>query len=374
MKNIIVGAGISGIVVANLLAQNGEDVTIIEKREEIGGNCFDYADTETGIHVQKYGAHIFHTNSDKVWNYIHQFSEWIDYSHRVNVMINGKNVNIPFNLNSIKKCFEPDLAEKYTKKLIEKYGIDTKIPILELSKTNDADLKNLADYIYKNVFEGYTVKQWGLKPEQIDLSVTSRVPVYISYDNGYFQDKYQKMPKFGYTEMFKNMLNHKNIKTILGKNYKEYLASVSNTEDTRTVYTGSIDEFFDYKYGILPYRSLRFDIQKIDEEYFQPTAVVNYPNDKDFTRITEHKHFLNEKSKKTIISKEYSLAFELNKNERYYPIKNEENEELYKKYLNEAKKHKNLYFTGRLGTYKYYNMDEAILAAINLTENILGVN
>ena len=370
MKNIVVGSGISGIVIANLLAENGEDVTIVEKRKEIGGNCHDYTDFNTGIHVHKYGAHIFHTNSEKVWKYVSRFSEWNDYSHRVNVVINSENVNIPFNLNSIKKCFEPELAEKYINKIIEKYGMENKISILELKKTNDNDLKNLADFIYKKVFEGYTIKQWGLKPEQIDLSVTARVPVFISYNNSYFQDKYQKMPKFGYTEMFKNMLNHKNIKVILGQSFKEFLKN-NNISDTRIIYTGSIDEYFDYKYGVLPYRSLTFDIETNNQEYFQPVAVTNYPNDKDYTRITEHKHFLDEKADKTVVSKEYSHEFQLNKNERYYPIKNEKNEELYKKYLNEAKKYKNLYFAGRLGEYKYYNMDEAILAAINLTESIL---
>ena len=371
MKNIIVGAGFTGIVIANILAENDEEVTIIEKRNHIGGNCYDYIDKETGIHVHKYGPHIFHTNSEKVWNYIKKFSEWIDYSLFIDAVIDGKGVNIPFNLNSIKKCFESELAEIYTKKLIETYGKDTKVPILELSKTDDKDLKNLADFIYKKVFEGYTVKQWGVKPEQIDMSVTARVPVIVGYDNRYFQDKYQKLPKNGYTAMFENMLNHKNIKVVLGVNYKEYLKTKADFgNDTRIIYTGSIDEFFDYKYGVLPYRSLSFETETVDKEYFQNTVVTNYPCDKDFTRITEHKRFLNDKSDKTVISKEYSHQFELNKNDRYYPIKNEENENLYNKYLLEAQKIKNLYFKGRLGSYKYYNMDQAVLEAINFAESI----
>ncbi|MBQ6516358.1 UDP-galactopyranose mutase [bacterium] len=370
MKNIITGAGFTGIVIANILAENGDDVTIIEKRNHIGGNSYDYTDEETGIHVHKYGAHIFHTNSDKVWNYLKKFSEWSDYSHRVNAVINGEGVNIPFNLNSIKKCFPPELAEKYTKKLLETYGKDAKVPILELSKTEDIDLKNLADFIYKKVFEGYTVKQWGLKPEQIDMSVTARVPVFVSYDNSYFQDKYQGIPKNGYTKMFENMLKHKNIKVILNKTFNEF-SKENDIEGARIIYTGSIDEFFDYKYGVLPYRSLSFETEVQNKEYYQDVAVTNYPSDNDYTRIVEHKRFLAEKSDKTVITKEYSHQFELNKNDRYYPIKNEENERIYNKYLQDAKNTENLYFKGRLGSYKYYNMDQAVLEAIDFAENII---
>jgi len=370
MKNIIVGAGFTGIVIANILAENGDDVTIIEKRDHIGGNCYDYVDKETGIHVHKYGPHIFHTNSEKVWNYLEKFSEWVDFSLMIDAVIDGKGVNIPFNLNSIKKCFPPELAEKYTKKLIETYGNDTKVPILELSKTEDKDLKNLADFIYKKVFEGYTVKQWGLKPEQIDMSVTARVPVLVGYDNCYFQDKYQKLPKNGYTAMFENMLKSENIKVILNKTFKEY-SKENDITGARIIYTGSIDEFFDYKYGVLPYRSLTFETETINKEYFQNTVVTNYPSDNDYTRIVEHKRFLDEKSDKTVITKEYSHQFELNKNDRYYPIKNEGNETLYNKYLTDANNEKNLYFKGRLGSYKYYNMDQAVLEAINFAETLI---
>lgn len=366
MKNLIVGAGLTGAVTANNIAENmNESVTVIDKNSFIGGNINDYIDEETKIHVHRFGPHIFHTESEQVWNYMSKFTNWHEFSFEPKVVIKGKKVTLPFNLNTIKQCFEPETAEKYTEKLIQTYGLGQKVPILKLKQTSDEDLKFIADFVYKYVFESYTAKQWGLKPEEIDSSVTARVPVSVSYDNRYFADKYQAIPQNGYTAVIKNMLAHKNITVRLNTPFKEFN---SKTYD-RIFYTGSIDEFFDYKYGILPYRSLTFDIETLNCEYFQPAAMVNYPCDNDFTRITEHKYFLNEKSKKTIISKEYSHQFEIGKNERFYPIKNEENTKLYEKYLNNAKALKNVYFLGRLGSYKYYNMDQAILAALKFFNN-----
>ena len=366
MKNIVVGAGLTGSVIANLIAESGEKVTVIDKNNFVGGNINDYVDEQTKIHVHRFGPHIFHTNSEHVWQYLSQFTDWHEYSFEPNVVIKGQKVTLPFNLNTIKQCFDEQTAEKYIKKLVETYGMEHKIPILELKQADDEDLKFIADFVYKYVFEGYTVKQWGLKPEEIDPSITARVPVFISYDNRYFQDKYQAIPKNGYTEMVKNILNHKNIEVCLNTKYQDLTENFD-----RIFYTGSIDEFFNYKYGMLPYRSLTFDIETLDCEYYQPTAMVNYPCDNNFTRITEHKHFLNEKSKKTVISKEYSQEFELGKNERYYPIKNYENANLYEKYLNDTKQLKNTYFLGRLGAYKYYNMDQAVLAALEFFDNMV---
>ena len=366
MKNLIVGAGLTGSVIANLKATKwNEKGTVIDKNSFVGGNINEYVDEQTHIHVHRFGPHFFHTNSDRVWEFISQFTDWHEYSFEPKVVIKGQKVTLPFNLNTIKQCFDSETAEKYIKKLIDTYGMEHKIPILELKQTNDEDLKFIADFVYQYVFEGYTVKQWGLKPEEIDPSITARVPVFISYDNRYFQDKYQAVPKYGYTEMIKKMLYHKNIQIFLNTKYNDI-----NDEFDRIFYTGSIDEYFDYKYGMLPYRSLTFDIETHDCEYYQPAAMVNYPCDNDFTRITEHKHFLNEKSEKTVISKEYSHAFELGKNERYYPIKNDKNAELYEKYLNEAKQSKNTYFLGRLGAYKYYNMDQAVLSALEFWDSI----
>ena len=366
MKNLVVGAGLTGSVIANLIANKwGEKVTVIDKNNFVGGNINDYVDEQTQIHVHRFGPHIFHTNSERVWNYLSKFTSWHEYSFEPNVVIKGKKVTLPFNLNTIKQCFDEQTADKYIKKLVDTYGMEHKVPILELKQTDDEDLKFIADFVYKYVFEGYTMKQWGLKPEEIDPSITARVPVFISYDNRYFQDKYQAIPKNGYTEMVQNILNNKNIEVRLNTKYQDL-----NESFDRIFYTGSIDEFFDYKYGMLPYRSLTFDIETHNCEYYQPTAMVNYPCDNDFTRITEHKHFLSEKSEKTIISKEFSHAFELGKNERYYPIKSDVNAELYDKYLNDVKQQKNTYFLGRLGAYKYYNMDQAVLAALEFFESI----
>ena len=268
------------------------------------------------------------------------------------------------------------MADKFEQKLISKYGYGKKIPILDLKNNSDEDLKFIADFVYENVFKNYTMKQWGLRPEEIDPSVTARVPVYISYDNRYFQDKYQGIPQKGYTSLIKNMLDHKNIEVLLNTDYKDF-----NVKADRVFYTGAIDEFFDYKFGELPYRSLAFDVQVLDKEYFQKTAITNYPNDYDFTRITEHKYFLDEKSNKTVISIEYPQKFVLGENERYYPIQNDENQKLYNRYLEESKKLDNVYFLGRLGDYKYYNMDLTVARAIemfetvfNKTENLSGDN
>lgn len=355
VKNLVVGAGLSGAILANLLATiSGEKVLVIDRKNHIAGNIYDYNDTTTNITVHKYGPHIFHTNNKEVWDYLSKYTKWHYFFLKPNVVIEGKVVSNPFTLTTIHQIFSQNLANKFEEKLISKYGYGVKIPILKLKETDDEDLKFLAKYVYENVFEKYTMKQWGLKPEEIDETVTARVPIYISYDNRYFQDKYQGIPLNGYTKMIENILKHPNIKVKLGTDYKDVKG-----EFDRVFYSGAIDEYFDYKFGELPYRSLNFDVQTIDREYYQDAVVTNYPNNYDFTRITEHKYFLNEKSDRTIISVEYPQPFENGKNERYYPIANSENQKLYDRYKEEAKKVPGLYFIGRLGDYKYYNMDLA---------------
>ena len=363
--NIVVGCGISGAVVANLLATKfNEKVIIIEKKKHIAGSCFDYRD-DNGICIHKYGSHIFHTNSNIVWEYLSQFSEFNNYEHRVIALIDGIETNIPFNFNSLYQVFPKNMALNLQSKLIENYGRNSKVPILELKKEKDNDLNFLADFIYKKVFLEYTKKQWGILPEEIDSTVTARVPIYIGEDNRYFHDKYQGIPIDGYTELIKKMITHPNITLMLNTDYKNIKLKYK-----RLFYTGSIDEFFDYKYGKLPYRSLRFEFEEYNYAYYQKSAVVNYTTSEDFTRIHEYKYYLNDKSDKTVIVKEYSENFEEGKNERYYPIVNEENLSLYNKYLEEAKHIKNLWFFGRLGDYKYYDIDKAIIRAINLIKTI----
>ena len=366
-KNLVVGAGFSGAVIANLIATKlNEKVIIIDKKNHLAGNSYDYKDNN-GITIHKYGSHIFHTSNEKVWDFVCKFADFNKYEHKVVAVIDGIETNIPFNLNTLYDVFSETKAKKLEEKLLANFEYDKKVPILEFQKQDDEDLKQLAEYVYEKVFLHYTTKQWGVKPNEIDGAVTARVPVYISRDNRYFQDKFQGIPLNGYANLVEKMLDHKNIKVQLKTDYKE----IDSKDYTRIFYTGSIDEFFDYKYGQLPYRSVNFKFEEYDRELYQSNSVVNYPScDKDYTRIHEYKYYLNEKSNKTVIAKEYSEFFELGKNERYYPIPKEENTKLYEKYLNEAKNLQNVYFLGRLGDYKYYDMDKAILRAIELFEEI----
>lgn len=367
---LIVGAGISGSVLANLIAERlNQKVLIIDRREHIAGNCFDYLNANENITVHKYGPHIFHTNNKEVWDYLSNFTKWHYFYLKPNVMIEGNRVSLPFTLKTLRELFSTSMSERIENKLIAKYGYGVKVPILDFQKSKDKDLNFIGKFVYENVFKNYTIKQWGLKPEEIDASVTARVPIYISNDSRYFQDKYQAIPIKGYTKLIENILNHKNITVQLNTDYKT-LSQNEMKEFKAIFYTGAIDEYFDYQYGELPYRSLKFDIITIDKEYYQKSVVTNYPNDYDFTRITEHKYFLDEKSNKTIISVEYPRAFSLGKNERYYPINNDKNDKLYNKYLRESKKLNNVYFFGRLGDYKYYNMDLAVERVFELFEKL----
>ena len=364
--NLIVGAGLSGCVIANLLAEkSGEDVLIIDRKDHIAGNIYDYKDKNTGITVHKYGPHVFHTTNKKVWDYISQFTKWHYFYLKPNAVIEGRKVTLPFNLTTLHELFSAPMADRIEKKLIDNYGYQVKVPILKLKENEDEDLKFIAEYVYEHVFKNYTMKQWGLKPEEIDPTVTARVPIYISHDDRYFQDPYQGIPQQGYTEMIKKMLDNPKIKVKTNTDYKDVKGDFK-----RVFYTGALDEFFGYKYGELPYRSLYFDVQTINREYYQNAVVTNYPNDYDFTRITEHKYFLDEKSDKTVISIEYPQKFENGKNERYYPISNPNNQALYEKYMQDARKIENLYFLGRLGDYKYYNMDLAVERAIKMYEEV----
>ncbi len=363
---LIVGAGYSACVLAERIANElGQRVLIVEKRDHIGGNAYDYYN-EHGILVHKYGPHIFHTKSKKVWDYLSQFTDWRHYYHHVLGVVEGKKVPIPFNLNTLYALFPPRYAEKLEEQLLEHFGFGVKVPILKLRETAIGDLEFLANYIYDNVFVRYTAKQWELKPEELDRGVTGRVPVYISRDNRYFQDPYQAMPKHGYTEMFRRMIAHPNIKVLLNADYREV---VNDIKFNRMVYTGPVDTFFDYMYGELPYRSLRFHFETLDQEHYQEVGTVNYPNDYDITRITEQKYLSGQTSPKTTLVMEYPQTYVPGKNDPYYPIPREENRELYDLYLKEVQKLKGtVIFAGRLAEYKYYDMDQAALRALSLFE------
>ncbi|MBW4602077.1 MAG: UDP-galactopyranose mutase [Calothrix sp. FI2-JRJ7] len=363
---LIVGAGFSGCVLAERIAsQLGQRVLLMDKRDHIGGNAYDYYN-EHGILVHKYGPHIFHTKSKKVWDYLSQFTEWRPYFHHVLGVVEGKKVPIPFNLNSLYALFPPKYAEKLEEKLLENFGFGVKVPILKLRESANGELEFLANYIYDNVFVRYTIKQWELKPEELDRAVTGRVPVYISRDDRYFQDPYQAMPKYGYTEMFRKMLAHPNIKVLLNADYREV---INDIKFNRMVYTGPIDTFFDYMYGELPYRSLRFSFETLDQEHYQEVGTVNYPNEYDITRITEQKYLSGQTSPKTTLVKEYPQAYVPGINDPYYPVPREENRARYELYLKEASKlNGSVIFAGRLAEYKYYDMDQAALRALSLFE------
>ncbi len=380
---IVVGCGFAGATIAERLANElDQKVLIIDKRNTIGGNMYDYINEE-GIVIHEYGPHLFHTNDENVYNYLQKFGKWFKYEHRVLGKIKDKLVPIPFNLTSIKACFSAEQSQKLIDVLITKFGKDKKIPILELRKYGDVDTDKLADFVYENVFLYYTMKQWGKKPDEIDESVTARVPVYTSLDDRYFQDKYQYMPEGGYTKIFEEMLKSKNIELKLGVAASEILTFkdkiyVNGDEfKGRVIYTGALDELFDYEYGALPYRTLRFEFENINQKFYQPVGTVNYPTQEDkFTRITEFKHMTitnGEEIDSTVIMREYPMAYDHDsKQVPYYPINNETNDSLYKKYLDKSKKYDNLYLVGRLAQYKYYNMDLVIAEALKLYETIKG--
>ncbi|BBB33399.1 UDP-galactopyranose mutase [Thermotomaculum hydrothermale] len=372
---VIIGAGFAGSVIAERIAtQVNKKVLIIEKRNHIGGNCYDYKD-ENNIIIHKYGPHLFHTNNKEVFDYLSNFTDWRFYQHRVLAFIDGKNVSIPFNLNTLYEVFPKTIAEKLENKLLGKYKYNSKISILSLLKEKDDDLKFIANYVYEKVFKNYTAKQWGLKPEEIDAQVTARVPFYISRDNRYFTDKYQAIPKKGYTKIFEKMLNHPNIKIMLNTDFKE-VCQLKDDEfylfgqkfEGKVIFTGMIDELFNYKFGELPYRSLDLKLETVDKEWFQKVATVNYPNDYDFTRITEFKHIHPANSKRTVILKEFPKPYEIGKNIPYYPVFTKENRELYNKYKKMAEKTKSLILVGRLAEYRYYDMDDVIKMALKVFE------
>jgi UDP-galactopyranose mutase len=363
---LIVGAGFTGLVLAERIASHlGEKVLVVERRDHIGGNAYDHYD-ENGILVHRYGPHLFHTNSEKVWRYLSQFTEWHPYYHRVLALVDGKKVPVPFNLNSLYTVFTPGYASKLEELLLKHYGFGSKVPILKLRREARGELHSLAEYVYEKVFYGYNLKQWDLTPEELGPSVTGRVPVHVSWDDRYFQDKYQAIPKHGYTQMLQRMANHSNIKILLNTDYREIEGEV---KFDGMVYTGLIDEFFNYMYGELPYRSLQFEFSYHPVDTYQEVAQVNYPNEQSYTRISEYKHITGQLAYGTTVSIEYPLAYRRGQNLPYYPVPREENRKHYNLYLSEAESLNNrVLFAGRLADYKYYNMDQAVARALGVFE------
>jgi len=366
---VIVGAGFTGATLAERIAsQLDQKVLLIDRRNHIAGNAYDYPG-DHGILVHKYGPHIFHTNSEKVWRYLSRFTAWRPYFHRVLGMIEGNALPLPFNFDSIVQAFPQAMADDITAKLLHHYGYGKKVPILKLRESDDPELSFIADYIYDNVFKNYTRKQWDLLPEDLDPGVTARVPIYLSRDGRYFQDRWQAMPAEGYTRMFERLLAHDNITVSLNTEYRDVVDGYANA---RIIFTGPIDEYFQYQHGALPYRSLRFEIREEKVRYAQSCGTVNYPNEFDFTRITELKHLTGQQVETSLLMEEYPEAYVVGENEPYYPIPTPATAEALVPYKQLAKELEGkVWFAGRLGDYAYYNMDQACARALALFEKAI---
>lgn len=382
---IIVGAGFAGAVTARRLAEAGLRVLILEQREHIGGNAYDEID-EAGILVQLYGPHIYHTKEEEVHRFLSRFTSWHDYRHEVVANIHGRLLPVPFNLNTLELVYGKQEATVREKKLTEAFGYGTKVPILKLREHADPDIREIADYVYENIFLRYTMKQWGQTPEEIDPAVTGRVPIVLSRDNRYFTDTWQGMPEQGFTALFEAMLAHENITIRLGCRAQEVLEFVeggsirvkweTQEEDYSgiVVYTGPVDELFDYRFGHLPYRTLKFAWERCNQVEYQTHAVVNYTVDEEYTRITEFKKFYDgaEAFPQTTIIKEYPGAYEPGQGQiPYYAIINEENNRQYEHYLELAGQYPKLFLLGRLAEYKYYNMDAITKRALELSAELI---
>lgn len=354
VDNIIVGAGISGVILARRLAEEkDEKVLIVDKRNHIGGFCYDFFDSY-GVLIHKYGPHIFRTNNKKVWQYMSRFTEWLDYQHKVLAYAQGHLFPIPINLDTVNSL----LGTNYTSETVLDYFEKSRLKLDNIKSVRDVIVSQIGEYFYNVFFENYTKKQWGENASNLPKEIVSRIPIRTNRDNRYFTVRYQGIPKLGYTKMIENILACKNIKILLNTDYKEIKDKVSYKN---LYYSGSIDEFYNYEFGELPYRCVSFDFETLEKDFYQPVATVNYPNDYDYTRVTEFKHLTGQKIPFTTIAKEYSSDV----GDKSYPIPKKENIELYNKYKQLNSK-SNVTFIGRLGQYKYYSMDQTVEDILNL--------
>lgn len=356
---LIVGAGFAGSVLAErLAAQRGEKVLIIDRRNHIGGNAYDFHN-EAGLLIHQYGPHIFHTNSEAIFSYLSRFTTWRPYEHRVLGQVDGKLVPIPINLDTINTLY----GLKLTSEELPAWFAARAEKVDEIKTSEDVVVSVVGRELYEKFFQGYTRKQWGLDPSQLDKSITARVPIRTDREDRYFTDSFQYMPAHGYTRMFEKMLDHPNIAVMLGADYRSIAKMIPHK---RVIFTGPIDEYFGYRYGRLPYRSLRFDHETLPQENFQPVGTVNYPQTEDFTRITEYKHLTGQQHPQTAITREYPSA----EGDPYYPILHEESSALFKRYEKLAAATPDVWFVGRLATFRYYNMDQVVGQALSTFRRI----
>ncbi|WKZ70631.1 MAG: UDP-galactopyranose mutase [Melioribacteraceae bacterium] len=348
---LIVGAGFAGSVMAERLAsQLNKKVLVVEKRGHIAGNAYDEYD-EHGILVHRYGPHIFHTNSKKVFDYLSQFTEWITYEHKVLAKLNGSLYPIPINRLTVNKLYQKDFT---TEKEVAEYFESVRERRHPILNSEDIIVNQVGVDLFEKFFRYYTKKQWDLEPRELNPSVCGRIPVRTNDDCRYFTDKFQFMPKDGYTKMFEKILSHKNIEVVLNTDFKDIVEGV---KFDKMIYTGPIDYFFDYQFGKLPYRSIRFEWETLETSDYQRAPVINYVDDSfEFTRVTEYKKLTGQKNNYTTITREYAST----KDDPYYPIPTKGNQQLYQKYFGESSKLKSVSFLGRLAEYKYYNMDQVV--------------
>ncbi len=358
---LIVGAGFAGSVIAERLARgSGKSVLIIDKRNHIAGNAYDHYDN-SGLLVHRYGPHIFHTASAEIFSYLSRFTQWRQYQHRVLAHVDGQELPIPINLDTINRLFGTNFDGSQMQDFLDQRAEKVE----KVSTSEDVVVASIGRELYEKFFRGYTRKQWGLDPSELDAQVTKRVPTRTNRDDRYFSDAYQSMPRHGYTRMFENLLDHPNIKIMLNTDFEEVRGHVSYGN---LIFTGPVDAYYGYRYGKLPYRSLRFEHETLEQEWYQKVAVVNYPNDYDYTRVTEFKHLTGQKHHKTSVVYEYPQA----EGDPYYPIPREENTALYHKYKELADAEEDVHFVGRLATYRYYNMDQVVAQALTTYAKIVG--
>jgi UDP-galactopyranose mutase len=358
---LIVGAGFAGSVLAERLARgSNKQVLLVDRRPHIGGNAYDCYD-QAGILIHRYGPHIFHTNSREIFDYLSRFTSWRQYEHRVLASVDGMLVPIPINLNTVNQLYGLNLSTLQMKDFLAALAE----PRATIRTSEDVVVSSVGRELYEKFFRNYTRKQWGLDPSELDAQVTARVPTRCNRDDRYFTDAYQAMPRHGYTRMFENMLDHPNIKVLLNADYREVRDDIPHQE---VIYSGPVDEYFDHCYGKLPYRSLKFRHETLNEREHLPVGVVNYPNDYEYTRVTEFKRLTGQEHEKTSIVYEVPQA----EGDPYYPIPMPANAALYKRYKALADATPEVHFVGRLATHRYYNMDQIVGQALALYAKLSG--
>ncbi len=359
---VIIGAGISGCVMAERLAtQKDQNVLIIEKRDHIAGNMYDYYN-DAGVLIHKYGPHFFRTDKEEIWGYLGAFTDWHMYEHKVKTSVEDKLVPFPINLDTYNMIHDTDLSVPQFQEQLKTYKFTD-----DPQNAEEAIINQVGEKMYELFFKNYTIKQWGRSPKDLHADTVKRVPVRLDREDRYQLAKYQGLPLHGYTRLFENLIKDQKIKLILKTDYKDIISSI---DYDNMIYTGPLDYYFDYKYGRLEYRSLKFEEKTFDCSSYQGAAVINYPNDHDYTRVSEYKKMTGQVHHKTSVHFEYPLEYQEGISDPYYPILNKKNSDIKEMYLADCKKLANVHFLGRLAEYRYYAMDDAVEAALALYKQV----